>query len=115
MTTYGHITIDKDGEPSSTEKIQKILDVYYLHVKCNGNGDLYVTQFGLPIIETLRPYNYLTDRKWYNSNSVRLSGYSFRSMLMISPTLFFSLFIHPSLTRNCTGRKDSLLNIQHLL
>ena len=26
MATYGHISIDKDGEPSSTEKIQKILD-----------------------------------------------------------------------------------------
>lgn len=26
MATYDHITIKKDGEPSSTEKIQKILD-----------------------------------------------------------------------------------------
>ncbi len=26
MATYDHITINKDGEPSSTEKIQKILD-----------------------------------------------------------------------------------------
>jgi hypothetical protein len=55
-------------------EIEKILNVYYLHIKCENSDDLYITRYGLPFFENLKPHNFLTDRNWYNGNSVRLSG-----------------------------------------
>ena len=60
--------------PGDTCEIEKILNVYYLHLKSGQNDDLYITQYGLPIIEHLKPNNFLTDRNWYEQNSLRLSG-----------------------------------------
>lgn len=55
-------------------EIEKILDVYYLHIKCDNGDDLYVTRYGLPFVENLKPHNFLTDKSWYDSHSIRLSG-----------------------------------------
>jgi hypothetical protein len=60
--------------PGNTFEIEKILNVYYLHLKSEQNEDLYITQYGLPIIEHLKPCNFLTDRNWYEQHSRRLSG-----------------------------------------
>ena len=60
--------------PGDTFEIEKILNVYYLHLKSEQSDDLYITQYGLPIIEHLKPCNFLTDRNWYEQHSRRLSG-----------------------------------------
>ena len=60
--------------PKDAFEIEKILDVYYLHLQFEQNDDLYITQYGLPFIDNLKPYNFLTDRNWYEEHSIRLSG-----------------------------------------
>jgi len=48
MATYGHITVDKDDEPSVTEKIQKILDS--LGAVQGVEKALLVSEEGFPIM-----------------------------------------------------------------
>ena len=55
-------------------EIEKILNVYYLHLKVRKDEDLYVTRYGVAFLQHLKPHNYLTDRNWFNRHSVRLSG-----------------------------------------
>ena len=57
-----------------THEIEKILDVYYLHLKVRKDEDLYVTLYGISFLQHLKPQNYLTDRNWFTRHSVRLSG-----------------------------------------
>ena len=52
----------------------KILDVEYAHIKLENDDDLYLTKYGLPCIENLRPENFWTDKNWFNENSIRLPG-----------------------------------------
>ncbi|UCF96449.1 MAG: hypothetical protein JSV89_14875 [Spirochaetaceae bacterium] len=64
-----------DASPKSEIfEIEKILNVYYLHIKCDNDDDLYITQYGLPFFENLKPHNFLTDKSWYDGHSIRLSG-----------------------------------------
>ncbi len=60
--------------PAGDFEIEKILNVYYRHVKCDNDDDLYIALYGLPYVEILKPHNFLTDRNWYNQHSIRLSG-----------------------------------------
>jgi hypothetical protein len=55
-------------------QVEKILDVYYLHFKFKNHDDLYLTKYALPISRYLLPHNFLTDREWYEKNSLALSG-----------------------------------------
>lgn len=55
-------------------EIEKILNVYYLHIEYEKGDDLYITQYGLPFIENLKPHNFITDKSWYSEHSIRLSG-----------------------------------------
>jgi hypothetical protein len=36
--------------------------------------DLYITAYGLPIIQNIMPDNFLADKDWFNINSLKLSG-----------------------------------------
>ena len=56
--------------------ITKILNVEYAHIKRGNNDDLYITSYGLPFIENLKPENFYTDKTWFRTNSERLSGTS---------------------------------------
>lgn len=51
-----------------------IFGVRYDYVKLPDGSDLYVTVYGQPLIEALKPENYLTDRKWFDHHSVKLGG-----------------------------------------
>jgi hypothetical protein len=62
---------DHDGND-----IAKILGAEYAHIKLGNEDDLFITKYGMPFIENLRPENYWTDKKWYKENSTRLSGTS---------------------------------------
>ena len=53
-----HYTVDDNHE------IEKILDVYYLHLKVRNGEDLYVTRYGIAYLDHLKPHNYLTDRSF---------------------------------------------------
>lgn len=59
---------------SGNYEIEKILDIYYLHLKFSNNDDLYITKYGVPFVKILLPYNFISDRCWYNENSIRLPG-----------------------------------------
>ncbi len=51
-----------------------IFGVKYDHIKLPDGGDLYLTVYGRPLLETLKPENYLTDRKWFDHHAVKLGG-----------------------------------------
>jgi hypothetical protein len=55
-------------------EIEKILDVYYLHLKFDNRDDLYLAEYGLPFSDILKPWNFISDKAWYKENSTRLSG-----------------------------------------
>ena len=55
-------------------EIVKILNVEYAHLHLENGDDLYVTKYGLPILENLKPDNFYQDKKWFNDNAIRLSG-----------------------------------------
>jgi len=57
-------------------KVTKILDVDYAHLRLKEGDDLFVTRFGLPYLENLKPENFWTDEKWRENNAIRLSGTS---------------------------------------
>ena len=55
----------------------RVLGVDYAHLKLADEGDLYVTEYGLPFIDNLKPENFWSDRDWFNKNSEALSGTSY--------------------------------------
>ncbi len=61
---------------SEDSEREKVLDVDYAHIKFKGQSDLYITKYGLPFIENLKPENFILDKVWFDNNSVRLSGTS---------------------------------------
>ncbi len=54
----------------------RVLDVDYAHVRLPNGADLYITDYGRPFLDHLRPENFLTDADWFAANAVRLSGTS---------------------------------------
>jgi hypothetical protein len=54
----------------------KILGVDYHHLILPSEGDLYVTEYGLPFIDNLLPNNFWTDEDWFKSHSQQLKGTS---------------------------------------
>ncbi|MBF0254321.1 MAG: hypothetical protein HQL11_04270, partial [Candidatus Omnitrophica bacterium] len=57
-------------------EIIRIFGVEYAHIHFADESDLYVTVYGLPFMDFLRPENFYTDPEWFKANSVRLSGTS---------------------------------------
>jgi hypothetical protein len=57
-------------------EVEEIFDVCYFHLKLKNEDELYVTKYGLPFVKNLFPGNFLTDERWFNKNSTRLSGSS---------------------------------------
>ncbi|MBN1410589.1 MAG: hypothetical protein JW969_07065 [Spirochaetales bacterium] len=60
-------------DDSVDAEIVKIFDVLYIHLKLDDDEDLYVSRYGLPYVEQLKPANYLLDREWFDTHSIRLS------------------------------------------
>jgi len=58
------------------EKKESILGVAYTHFSLADEGDLYVTEQGLPFTDCLFPENHWSDREWFRQHSQRLSGTS---------------------------------------
>jgi len=53
----------------------RILAVNYVHIRTEDQGDLYVTEEGLPFIEHLRPENWY-EQQWFKEHAERLHGTS---------------------------------------
>ncbi|MBN3039924.1 MAG: hypothetical protein JW867_02230 [Candidatus Omnitrophica bacterium] len=64
---------EKNKNPRKND-VAKILGVEYAHLKLKNKSDIYITSYGLPFIENLKPENFWTDKKWLDDNSQRLSG-----------------------------------------
>ena len=54
----------------------RMLGVDYLHLRMDDGSDLYVTEYGLPFVSNLLPYNYWTDQDWFAKHSTELHGTS---------------------------------------
>jgi hypothetical protein len=61
---------------NANHEIVKVLDVEYAHIHSENQYDLYLTKYGLPFSEILKPEHFWTDKNWFRENSERLSGTS---------------------------------------
>jgi len=70
--------MDRAAIPDRLDELLRVrvMDVEYVHVRLASGDDLYVTGYGLPVIDLLLPENYWTDKGWFRANSQRLSGSS---------------------------------------
>ncbi|MFC1525803.1 hypothetical protein ACFL6X_03210 [Candidatus Latescibacterota bacterium] len=57
-------------------EIDRVLGVDYTHLHLGEEGDLYVTEFGLPMVECLLPENHWNDKEWFAEHAHPLSGTS---------------------------------------
>ena len=53
----------------------RILGVNYVHLKTGDEGDLYMTEYGLPFVDHLRPENWY-EEQWFKQKRERLQGTS---------------------------------------
>ena len=60
---------------AKTEQV-RILGVTYTHFNMGDEGDLYITEPGLPFADCLFPENHWSDKEWFAQHSERLSGTS---------------------------------------
>lgn len=51
-----------------------VFGVNYLHLQLDSGADLYVSEYGEPVLNLIRPENFYTDRVWFASNHVKLPG-----------------------------------------
>jgi len=57
------------------EQLIHILGIVYTHYKTSDNGDMYLTQFGLPYSDLLEIHNWY-EKSWFESHRQRLEGTS---------------------------------------
>jgi len=72
-------TLDKTitaGAHMARQPRVTIFGVDYLHLQLDDGSDLYITEYGLPFVGHLLPYNYWTDKDWFAEHSVKLPGTS---------------------------------------
>jgi hypothetical protein len=65
---------DTSKLPQGTDSLQ-ILGVDYVHFKTRKKGDLYLTKYGYPFIEQLKPESWF-ERTWFEKNREKLFGTS---------------------------------------
>jgi len=53
-----------------------VLGITYTHFNLGNEGDLYITEAGLPSKDCLFPENHWLDKEWFSQHSERLSGTS---------------------------------------
>ena len=66
--------MDKQAKDTQINTVE-LLGVEYSHVHTEEGGDLYLTRFGLPFMEQLRPENWKAD-SWFKENRESLPGTS---------------------------------------
>ena len=53
-----------------------IFGVHYLHARMSDNDDIYLTRFGLPLIDHFIPPVFLSDKNWFREHAEKLEGTS---------------------------------------
>ena len=64
------------NKDQKNNEVDKVLGVEYVHLRLANEDDFYITRYGLPFIENLKPENFLADKQWFKENSTRLKGTS---------------------------------------
>jgi len=59
----------------SAESLINILDVVYVHRKTSDGGDIYLTEYGLPVAQLLELDNWY-EKEWFSARRTRLEGTS---------------------------------------
>jgi hypothetical protein len=67
-----HSAADAHSEPETV----RVLGVAYTHFHLGDEGDLFLTEFGLPLADCLQPVNHWSDKEWFGQNAHPLSGTS---------------------------------------
>ena len=65
----------KTNTHGEAEKV-RVLGTTYTHFSLGDEGDLYITETGLPFADCLFPENHWSDTEWFKQHSERLSGTS---------------------------------------
>jgi hypothetical protein len=68
-----HLFHDYEVPPDTA--VVRLLGVDYLHIKTPDNGDLYLTRYGAPFLENLKPENWYAG-DWFAQNREKLEGTS---------------------------------------
>jgi len=70
------VTRNLETSVHTEQKKVRVLGLTYTHVNLGEEGDLYITEPGLPLAGCLFPENHWADKEWFAQHSERLSGTS---------------------------------------
>ena len=97
--------------PAAAETLVTVLGVVYVHRKTSDGGDIYLTQFGLPVAELLEPQNWY-ENSWFSSRRQRLKGTSAVYRVPTRPVNGASLDL---VVKNCRVGEDVPLDTHTLM
>lgn len=75
MDSRSAIRFFYDHELPPDAGVVRILGVDYVHLKTSDDGDLFLTRFGFPFIEQLKPWGWYGE-EWFAANREKLAGTS---------------------------------------
>jgi len=93
------------------ETLVTVLGVVYAHRKTSNGGDIYLTQYGLPVAGLLEPSNWYED-PWFSSKRQRLQG---TSAVYRVPTKMIDGVALDLVVKNCRVGEDVPLDTHTLL
>lgn len=97
--------------PAALETLVTVLGVVYVHRKTSNGGDIYLTQFGLPVAGLLEPSNWYQD-PWFSSKRQRLKG---TSAVYRVPTKMVDGVALDLVVKNCRVGEDVPLDTHTLM
>lgn len=97
--------------PAAFETLVTVLGVVYVHRKTRNGGDIYLTQFGLPVAGLLEPSNWYED-PWFSSKRQRLKG---TSAVYRVPTKMVDGVALDLVVKNCRVGEDVPLDTHTLM
>ena len=97
--------------PAAFETLVTVLGVVYVHRKTSNGGDIYLTQFGLPVAGLLEPSNWYED-PWFSSKRQRLKG---TSAVYRVPTKMVDGVALDLVVKNCRVGEDVPLDTHTLM
>jgi hypothetical protein len=97
--------------PAAFETLVTVLGVVYVHRKTRNGGDIYLTQFGLPVAGLLEPSNWYED-PWFSNKRQRLKG---TSAVYRVPTKTVDGIALDLVVKNCRVGEDVPLDTHTLM
>jgi hypothetical protein len=96
---------------AASETLVTVLGVVYVHRKTSDDGDIYLTQFGLPVAGLLEPSNWYGN-PWFSSKRQRLEG---TSAVYRVPTKMVDGVALDLVVKNCRMGEDVSLDTHTLM